>query len=186
MGMKEQLANAHSAADFMPAITELSVLVLVCFVVGYLLLTRGIAEKAPWAFWSVVCICGATAAIGLVLIGVDYFRSPQVHAYVDPNDDFTALKTEPPLNLAAYLNDQINEPLAADKDQAKPVRLEAGMLRISIKNFDGLKSRLNDLSNQNEGGQTMKNLFVKACEFVPPSSQDLYRQCQIFRVGYQP
>ena len=186
MGMKDQLANAHSTFAFICAITVLSLLILACTLVGYMTLTRGADKKAPTAFWAGVVVFSLVGTVGLTAIVIDYFRDPGVDvvAYLEPSSDLSGLPGDPPLNLSAYLNDDIRQPLATDTSKALSLHFDnKSLLKVSIGHLDDLKDqlrRMQHLHNQERGGQTMRGLFLQACMFVPPAN-DLHRQCLAYQ-----
>ncbi len=192
MGMKDQLANAHSTFAFICAITVLCLLILACMLVGYMTLTRGADRKAPTAFWAGVVVFSLVGTVGLTAIVIDYFRNPgvEVAAYLEPSSDLRGLPGDPPLNLSAYLNDDDQKPLATGLANALPLHFDNNTrnLKVSIGNLGDLKDELkkiHDLSNQQKGGQTMQGLFIQACVFVPPANE-LHQQCQLFQASFQP
>jgi hypothetical protein len=189
MGMKDQLANAHSTFAFICAITILCLLILACLLVGYMTLTRGVVRKAPPAFWAGVVVFAVVGAVGLTAIVIDYFRNPgaDVQAYLEPNSDLSTLGGDPPIALAAYLNNDAHDPLRADKLKPLNLHLSNGDLIVGIAHLDDLKDRLRavqDLRAQQAGGQAMRELFLQACVFVPTTNA-LHQQCQAFQSGFQ-
>jgi hypothetical protein len=190
MGMKDQLANAHNTFAFICAITVLCLLILACMLVGYMTLTRGDDKKTPPAFWAGIAVFSLVGTVGLTAIVIDYFRNPgvDVAAYLEPSSDLSGLPGDPPLNLSAYLNDDVKQPLATDTAKALTLHFDnKTLLKVSIGHLDDLKQQLRairNLRNQRQGGQTMRGLFLKACLFVPPAN-DLHQQCLAFQPSFQ-
>ncbi|MGH6870554.1 MAG: hypothetical protein ACREHE_03520 [Rhizomicrobium sp.] len=189
MGMKGQLANAHSTFAFICAVTVLCILILACLLVGYMTMTRGAASKAPPAFWAGMVVFAVISAVGLTAIVIDYFRNPavDVQAYLEPNSDLSALGGDPPLSLAVYLQNDAHDPLTADRSKPRTLELKSGDLILGVGNLDSLKAQLKsiqDLRNEEQGGQAMRGLFLQACAFVP-SSNELHQQCQTFQSAFQ-
>jgi hypothetical protein len=190
MGVKDQLANAHNSFAFICAITVLCLLVLACLLVGYITLTRGVDRKAPPLFWAGLIVFSLVGVVGLTAIVIDYFRDPGVDvvAYLEPNSDLSALPGDPPLSLSAYLNDAAGKPLVTDSSKALSVHFDnKSLLKVSIGHLDDLKNELrsiHDLRDQQQGGQTMRALFLQACVFVPPTN-GLHQQCQAFQSTFQ-
>lgn len=189
MGMKDQLANAHSTFAFICAVTVLCLLILACLLVGYMTLTRGVAKKAPPMFWAGMIVFAVIGTVGLTAIVIDYFRNPAVDAqiFLDQNSDLSALGGDPPVKLAVYLKGSYA--LTSDRLKSQSVPIQNGeAVPVTIYPIGDLRAELKsmqDLRAQQAGGQTMRELFLQACVFVP-TTNGLHQQCQAFQNGFAP
>ncbi len=187
MGMPGILEKANNPSTFIPAVTLLSLLLLVILVAGYLVLTGGAPKKTAPAFWAGIGVFGVVALVGFGAIVLHPGAS--VMAYVSPGSDFSSLTTDPSTTFTAYLDDDLSLKLQADKSKAIPVHSNDGTISVGITNFDKLRAQLAkvpDLRNQTANGVAVGGWFAEACQYVPvTAAAELQSQCKFVLAGYQ-